>query len=91
MTELQFLLKEGDYCLAAEIPSAESVGKVVFELPFTIDDPDMDETQSFDRTEMYILLNCDDTVSRRYPCIIQNQEIRNRIIEKISFIRWQGE
>ncbi|MEE5991721.1 MAG: dockerin type I domain-containing protein [Oscillospiraceae bacterium] len=81
MTEVQFLLKEGEYCLKAEVPSADFPEKTIFELPFTIDDPDMDEMQSFDRTEMYILLRCDNTVSEN---TLHNpaQEIRNRIIEK---------
>lgn len=81
LTELQFLLKEGDYRLTAEIPSADSVGRVIFELPFTIDDPDMDETQSFDRTQFDVTLNCDDTLQEDTLDLL-NQETNDRIIQK---------
>ena len=81
VTELQFLLKEGDYRLTAEIPSSESTGKVVFELPFTIDDPDMDETQSFERTEMTVLLDCNDSIQEDELNLL-TQETKDGIIQK---------
>ncbi len=81
LTQLQFLLKEGDYRLTAEIPSADSVGKIIFELPFTIDDPDMDESQSFDRTKFDITLTCDGNLQED-TLNLPEQEIQDRIIQK---------
>ena len=81
VTELQFLLKEGDYCLKAQIPSADSAEWTTFELPFTVEDPDMDETQSFDRTEIMILLDCNDTIQENEFDTL-NEEIKNRVIQK---------
>lgn len=57
---LQCELIEGDYKLEIIVPSADGKEYIAFApISFTIQDPDMDETQSFDRTAVSVTLACD--------------------------------
>lgn len=57
---LQCELIEGDYKLEIIVPSADGKEYTAFApINFTIQDPDMDETQSFDRTAVSLTLTCD--------------------------------
>lgn len=75
-------LIEGDYQLEIMLPSAEHSGFISYPpISFSIADPDMDEAQSFDRTEVDLFITADENAKEH---VLEAEDIilANRVIHK---------
>lgn len=77
---LQCELIEGDYKLEIIAPSADGKEYTAFApIHFTIQDPDMDETQSFDKTAVNVTLACDASLDSN-TLVTEEPVLSDRII-----------
>lgn len=82
--EMRCKLIEGDYKLEVALPSDNSAGIVIHPpVFFTVDDPDMDETQSFDSTKIDLYLKNDpdaqtDVIDTE-DVVLENRTIRKTL------------
>lgn len=73
-------LIEGDYKLEITLPSPDNSGYISYPpFSFTIADPDMDETQSFDRTQVDLFITAD-AQAEEHTLVTEDAILANRII-----------
>lgn len=75
-------LIEGDYQLEITLPSPEHSGFISYPpFTFTIADPDMDEMQSFDSTEVNLFITADENAAE-HTLVKEDTILANRVIQE---------